>query len=401
MKTNKYMSYKKQGKYNNINSQFFNKNINEAKRLYDPEYGDINKPKIPIHKVKKNSFNVASTKNYLQFKQILNNYMNDYEKLRRQNKIPRYPENKYNYQEFEMKKNYVRELFDNFIDLNGKDEFRDTDAIINSLPEDYGDMFLKNDITKKDYAMRYNMITGRKSEEEEEEKKENENAIGNNQYNQENQDNNKLNENCFIENNEEEEEAENENEDNNINDNKNTTDKNNLNNDDNMIEKDDNKKNKIIIQREKEEDNLNEKNEEDNLDKKESLIANNEEENNKINNENNKSNDLDEKNKSDEFNEMNKKLSEDKKDFDIKEDEKDNNISDNKIENLSKNSDNNKNISENKINDNINKEENEILKEEIKPKKFEKLKESENYGVFEEGNISGEKDNEEKYNDFE
>ena len=401
MKTNKYMSYKKQGKYNNINSQFFNKNINEAKRLYDPEYGDINKPKIPIHKVKKNSFNVASTKNYLQFKQILNNYMNDYEKLRRQNKIPRYPENKYNYQEFEMKKNYVRELFDNFIDLNGKDEFRDTDAIINSLPEDYGDMFLKNDITKKDYAMRYNMITGRKSEEEEEEKKENENAIGDNQYNQENQDNNKLNENCFIENNEEEEEAENENEDNNINDNKNTTDKNNLNNDDNTIEKDDNKKNKIIIKREKEEDNLNEKNEEDNLDKKESLIANNEEENNKINNENNKSNDLDEKNKSDEFNEMNKKLSEDKKDFDIKEDEKDNNISDNKIENLSKNSDNNKNISENKINDNINKEENEILKEEIKPKKFEKLKESENYEVFEEGNISGEKENEEKYNDFE
>ena len=90
MKTNnnKYLTYKKKGKSKyNINPQFFKRNINEAKKLYNPEYGDINKPKIHIQKIPENKYNISSTKNYLQFKQVLNNYMNDYEKLRRQNKI--------------------------------------------------------------------------------------------------------------------------------------------------------------------------------------------------------------------------------------------------------------------------------------------------------------------------
>ena len=164
MKTNnnKYLTYKKKGKSKyNINPQFFKRNINEAKKLYNPEYGDINKPKIHIQKIPENKYNISSTKNYLQFKQVLNNYMNDYEKLRKQNKIPKYPENyNYNFQEFEAKKNYVKELFDSFMDLNGKDEFSDTDQIINNLPEDYGNILLKNDFTKKDYNMRYQIITG-------------------------------------------------------------------------------------------------------------------------------------------------------------------------------------------------------------------------------------------------
>ena len=124
MKTNnKYLTYKKKGKSKyNINPQFFKRNINEAKKLYNPEYGDINKPKIQIQKIKENNYNISSTKNYLQFKQVLNNYMNDYEKLRKQNKIPKYTENyNYNFQEFEAKKNYVKDLFDSFMDLNGRE----------------------------------------------------------------------------------------------------------------------------------------------------------------------------------------------------------------------------------------------------------------------------------------
>ena len=49
-------------------------------------------------------------------------YMNDYEKLRKQNKIPAYPEIKYSFQEYEAKKNEVKELFDTFLEINGKDD---------------------------------------------------------------------------------------------------------------------------------------------------------------------------------------------------------------------------------------------------------------------------------------
>ena len=57
--------------------------------------------------------------------------MNDYEKLKKQNKIPEYEEKDYySYQEFETKKNNIRELFDFIIDLNRRDEFNDTDKII-------------------------------------------------------------------------------------------------------------------------------------------------------------------------------------------------------------------------------------------------------------------------------
>ena len=57
--------------------------------------------------------------------------MNDYEKLKKQNKISEYEEKDYySYQEFETKKNNIRELFDFIIDLNRRDEFNDTDKII-------------------------------------------------------------------------------------------------------------------------------------------------------------------------------------------------------------------------------------------------------------------------------
>ena len=185
-----------------------------------------------MNKYNQYSFNAASTKNYLQFKQILNNYMLDYEKLRKQNKLPKYQESKYTFQEFEAQKNNVKELFDSFVELNGKDEFNDTDYIIQNLPEDYDNTLLKNEITKKDYNMRYKIIKGGKLDEPEEDDKDYENL--------DNQDNNKLNQNCYIENNEEEEEAENEEENNNLN-NKNI---NNINNNYNNInQKDINNKN--------------------------------------------------------------------------------------------------------------------------------------------------------------
>jgi hypothetical protein len=208
MNSNKYTTYKNQGylskKPNKITPQFFRANIIEAKKLYDPQNDYINKTKNRINKVNKYT---SSTKNYYQFKQILNNYMNDYEKLRKQNKIPAYPEIKYSFQEYEAKKNEVKELFDTFLEINGKDEFFDTNQIIENLPENNNIMLLKNDITKKDYEMRYKLIKGENYVKEEEEKL-NEH-LDNNQENIDNQDNNELNKNCYIENNEEEEEAEN------------------------------------------------------------------------------------------------------------------------------------------------------------------------------------------------
>ena len=229
MKSNKYKSSKNKGykSSNKINPEFFRKNINEAKKLYDPLYGDINKGKNPKNRYNQFNFNAESTRNYLQFKQILNNYMLDYEKLRKQNKLPKYQDSKYSFQEFEAEKNNVKELFDSFFELNGKDEFNDTDYIIRNLPEDYDNMLLKNDITKKDYNMRYKIIKGDKLQDQEEEK---------DYENIDNQDNNKLNQNCYIENNEEEEEAENEEENYEIN-NKNINIIDNINNNYNNINK--------------------------------------------------------------------------------------------------------------------------------------------------------------------
>ena len=171
MNSNKYTTYKNQGylskKSNKITPQFFRANIIEAKKLYDPQNDYINKVKNRINKVNKYT---SSTKNYYQFKQILNNYMNDYEKLKKQNKIPAYPEIKYSFQEYEAKKNEVKELFDTFLEINGKDEFFDTNQIIENLPENNNIMLLKNDITKKDYEMRYKLIKGENYVKEEEEK---------------------------------------------------------------------------------------------------------------------------------------------------------------------------------------------------------------------------------------
>ena len=204
MKNNKYKASINKRYYSNksenINPQFFRNKIFEAQKLYEPQYNDLSKSKINPYKMNEDNYNIDSAKKYLKFKQILDNYMNDYEKMKKQNKIPNYDEsNNYSYQEFESKKNNVKEIFDSLMDLNGNDEFNDTDKIIQNLPDDYDNMFLKNDFTKKDYALRYQIIKGEKLTETNE--KENVNI-----ENDINQDNNELNQNCYLENNEEDEE---------------------------------------------------------------------------------------------------------------------------------------------------------------------------------------------------
>ena len=416
MKGYRYITNKKKGNNNIINHQFFRKNMKETKRLYDPDDEYIDEQYIPFNKFKQNNnndiydynYDVDTTRNYIQFKNVLNSYMNDYEKLKRQNKIPEIPENNYNFQEYQLKKNNVKEIFDSSMNLNGIDEFYDTDKIIYNLPDDYGNILLKNDTTKKDYNMRYEIITGEKLEDDEKDK-ENENMEyqnnkenKNNKENQNNINNNKLNENYFDENDEEEEEVENENEINNNINNGYKEMNNNINNDINKNNIEEKNNRKILVNniqkenyidkqnddinnfKEIKENNMNENSNEKNLNNKENHSLNNDnEENNKIGNE---------KNQIEEIKEINKN------NFEIKEEHKFNFISNNIKENSPKKDDNDDEINNNKV-------ENDELNVEINPNTFKKLKESENAEILEEGEKSGdqnEKDeNEEKYDDFE
>ena len=379
----KYKSYS--NKSANINHQYFRNKINEAKKLYIPNYNNISKSKMDMYKINEDKNKIGSSKKYLKFKQILNNYMNDYEKLKKQNKIPEYEEkNYYSYQEFEIEKNNVRELFDSIIDLNGHDEFNDTDKIIQNLPDDFDNMFLKNDATKKDYALRYEIINGEKLEETERVRSKTENNI--------NHDANKLNQNCLLENNEEEDDND-ENNNININNNIKNNDINKQNNEiknDNIIEEE-NINNNIRINKDEEininNNNINQKIEE--LNNNNNIIENNNkiEEEEKNNNENNieetskeqNNNNIDEQNTS-KNNELN---------------------SENKIDE-EKNIDNKNETEEKKENEeenNINNEEKKELENEMGQNKFRKFRESE------EKEISEDKDKKEesleKYDDFE
>ena len=380
----KYKSYS--NKSANINHQYFRNKINEAKKLYIPNYNNISKSKMDMYKINEDKNKIGSSKKYLKFKQILNNYMNDYEKLKKQNKIPEYEEkNYYSYQEFEIEKNNVRELFDSIIDLNGHDEFNDTDKIIQNLPDDFDNMFLKNDATKKDYALRYEIINGEKLEETERMRSKTENNI-NHEHNI-----NKLNQNCLLENNEEEDDND-ENNNININNNIKNDDINKQNNEiknDNIIEEE-NINNNIRINKDEEininNNNINQKIEELNNN---NIIENNNkiEEEEKNNNENNieetskeqNNNNIDEQNTS-KNNELN---------------------SENKIDE-EKNIDNKNETEEKKENEeenNINNEEKKELENEMGQNKFRKFRESE------EKEISEDKDKKEesleKYDDFE
>ena len=59
--------------------------------------------------------------------------MNDYQKLKKQNKIPKVPENEFSYQEYETKKQNIKELFNNFMNINGDEEFNDANKLIENL----------------------------------------------------------------------------------------------------------------------------------------------------------------------------------------------------------------------------------------------------------------------------
>ena len=125
----------KQEKHNVINYE--NKNLDQAKKLYSPNYNNNYKNKTYLNKTNKTNYNNSSKKNKNKnFKQMLNNYMNDYEKLKRQNKIPKVPLNDFSYQEFEVKKKNIKEIFNNFMNINGEEEFNDTNQLIDNLPDD-------------------------------------------------------------------------------------------------------------------------------------------------------------------------------------------------------------------------------------------------------------------------
>ena len=401
----KYKSYS--NKSANINHQYFRNKLDEAKKLYIPQYNNsIGKTKTDIYKNNENNYNIGSSKKYLKFKQILNNYMNDYEKLKKQNKLPEYEEkNYYSYQEFEIEKNNVRELFDSMIDLNGHDEFNDTDKIIQNLPDDFDNMFLKNDATKKDYALRYEIINGEKLEETTERlRSKTENNI--------NLDINKLNQNCLLENNEEDENDEN----NNININKQNEIKN-----DNIIEDNNNINNDIKINKDEEiniNNNINQEVEE--LNNNNNIIENN----NKIEEEekNNSENNNEEISKEQNNNEETSKEINDNNNINEQYTSNNNNINElngeNNIEEEKNTDDKNKeeekkgNEEEKKKNEeekeekeekeeenNINNEEKKEIENEVGQNKFKRFRESE------EKEVSEDKDKKEesleKYDDFE
>ena len=152
-KNNKAQYYyqQKQGNYNAIN---YEKNLNQAQKLYYPNY-NYNYNELYKNKFNNNRNNLynSASKSNKNFKQILNNYMNDYEKLKRQNKIPKIPENYFSYQEYESKKSKIKEIFNNFMDLNKDDEFRDINKLIDNLPDD-DEMLLKNKELEEDYYLR-------------------------------------------------------------------------------------------------------------------------------------------------------------------------------------------------------------------------------------------------------
>ena len=382
----KYKSYS--NKSANINHQYFRNKINEAKKLYIPNYNNISKSKMDMYKINEDKNKIGSSKKYLKFKQILNNYMNDYEKLKKQNKIPEYEEkNYYSYQEFEIEKNNVRELFDSIIDLNGHDEFNDTDKIIQNLPDDFDNMFLKNDATKKDYALRYEIINGEKLEETERVRSKTENNI--------NHDANKLNQNCLLENNEEEDDND-ENNNNNINNNINNMKNNNINKQNNEI------KNDNIIEEENINNNIR-------INKDEEININNNNINQKIEELNNNNNIIENNNKIEEEEKKNndnniEETSKEQNNNNIDEQNTSNNNelnSENKIDE-EKNIDNKNEQEEKKENEeenNINNEEKKELENEMGQNKFRKFRESE------EKEISEDKDKKEesleKYDDFE
>ena len=403
MRNNKYKSSMNKryfsNKPDNINPQYFRNKIYEAKKLYMPQYNNLSKSKVDIYKNIEDNYNMGASKKYLKFKEILNNYMNDYEKLKKQNKIQDFEEkNYYSYQEFELKKNNVRELFDSIIDLNGRDEFNDTDKIIQNLPDDFDNMFLKNDFTKNDYAMRYEIINGEKLEETNE-------RVRSKTENNINQDINKLNQNIFFENNEEEEEAENADNNNN----KNIKEQKEIKND-NIINE--NKNNNIINK--DEEININNKNEiieEVNNNNNRNGINNKLEEEEKNNNEEiskEKNNIIDEQSSSNNNNEVN---SENKIDEEKSKDNKNEQIIQINIkieggneeekreteeEQKEENEEEQKDIDKS---NNNNVEEKKELEGEVEQNRFKKFKESEEKEITDEK--ERQEESMEKYDDFE
>ena len=149
----------------NYKETYLKNSFNKAKNLYAPKNIDKTKSKYRLNtnNLYQNTNNATSSKNYLKFKQLLNNYMNDYQKLKKQKLIPKVIEKEYTFQEFEIKKNNMKNILDNFMNLNIEDELEETNYLIENIESDSNEILLKNDFTKKDYEIRYNYINKEKN----------------------------------------------------------------------------------------------------------------------------------------------------------------------------------------------------------------------------------------------
>jgi len=147
MNSQRYKSGKKSAK----TYKYYNdKNLMRGQRLFPPSdnYSFYNKNRNNQYR-----YNYSS-KSYNDINHVLNNYMNEYEKLKQQNEAPKTVVNDYTYQEFEDKKATIMELFNNNFNSKKESLFNDTNKIIDDLPDYPDDMMLKNDIISDDYSKR-------------------------------------------------------------------------------------------------------------------------------------------------------------------------------------------------------------------------------------------------------
>ena len=126
---------------------FYKRNLNKARYLYQcrstPKKKKIKSTLIDYIRKKKDNFN---------FKQMMDSYLNDYERLKKKFKFIQ-QEKTITYEDQQNKKKAMRNLFDSFSYLD-KDDFAQIENIINNMEEIYCPSVLKTDNTKEDYNNR-------------------------------------------------------------------------------------------------------------------------------------------------------------------------------------------------------------------------------------------------------
>ena len=127
MRGTKCKNYRKTGynskKKRNRKAVNYEKNLYQAQKLYYPNYNYNN------NKNNNYNFNKNNRNNYTP-NSLLYDYMNEYEMLYGEDKIPFTSQNNFSYQEYEFKKNKIQELFENFMENKEEDENNEINKII-------------------------------------------------------------------------------------------------------------------------------------------------------------------------------------------------------------------------------------------------------------------------------